>query len=346
MATTIRDVARAAGVSASTVSRALSNPEMVSDSTRELVQRTAQRLGYRPNPAARRLITGRTQNIGIVLPDLGNPVFPSIVKGIQSRARENGYCVLLSDSDEDPSGEPALVRTLASQVDGVVLCSPRMSTEELRSMAGLLPLVVVQRTVDQIPAVVFDNASGVQQAVSHLHALGHRRIAWGGGPERSYSQERRTRGIREATAQLGMELLEAGHFAPRFSSGLMVADLVLSGEATGVVAYNDLMALGILHRLHARGVAVPGEISVIGHDDIPFAGMVHPALTTVALSTERAGRAAVDLLVSLLESPDQMPRLHRTLPCDLQIRASTGLCRCVPGPARGTGAIHEATDPA
>jgi len=340
VATTIRDVARAAGVSASTVSRALSNPEMVSDATRELVQRTAQRLGYRPNPAARRLITGRTQNIGIVLPDLGNPVFPSIVKGIRSRARESGYCVLLSDSDEEPSGEPALVRTLASQVDGVVLCSPRMNTEELRSMAGLLPLVVVQRTVDRIPAVVFDDTDGIQQAVSHLHALGHRRIAWGAGPEHAYSQERRTRAIREATQQLGMELLEVGRFAPRFSSGLMVADLVLSAQATGVVAYNDLMALGILHRLHARGVAVPQEISVIGYDDIPFAGMVHPALTTVALTTERAGRVAVDLLVNLVESGERTPLPHRTLPCDLQIRASTGLSPC------GSGAVRESTDSA
>lgn len=331
MTATIRDVARVAGVSPSTVSRALSSPELVTASTRELVQQAAQRLGYQVNRAARGLITGRTHNLGIVLPDLANPVFPGIVKGIQARAHEAGYAVFLADSDETASAELGLVRALSQQVDGVLLCSPRMPEAELRALAEQITVVMVNRRVADIPSVTFDDPDGARQAVAHLHALGHRRIAWAGGPEGSFSQQQRLAGIRAACAELGLDLVEVGRFAPRFSSGLAAADLVLACGATAVVAYNDLMALGILKRLAARGVDVPGRISVVGNDDIPFASMSQPELTTVALSTERAGRRAVDLMLSLLERAGEgaagpagsEPERHLTVPSHLLVRGST-----------------------
>lgn len=325
MAATIRDVARAAGVSPSTASRALSSSSSVSEASRARVQRAAERLGYRANRAAQGLITGRTQNVGIVVPDLGNPVFPGIVKGIQARAHEVDYAAFLADSDEDPLAEAKLVRALAKQVDGVVLCSPRMPVGDLEALGGEGTIVLVNRRAGDIPSVTFDDPDGARQAVLHVHALGHRRIAWAGGPPDSYSHQQRVAGAREAAEPLGLELIEVGEFAPRFAGGLAAADLVLASGATAVIAYNDLLALGILRRAAARGVQVPDRLSVVGFDDIPFAAMAHPPLTTVALAAGRAGRAAVDLLLALLEQAGGSPPRHRTLPSHLQVRSTTGV---------------------
>jgi DNA-binding LacI/PurR family transcriptional regulator len=304
---------------------------LVNEATREQVRKAADRLGYRANRAARGLVTGRTRNLGIVVPDLANPVFPSIVKGIQSRAHEADYAAFLADSDEEAGVEPGLVRAISRQVDGVVLCSPRMPDDDLRGLVGETNLVVMNRRVDDIPSVTFDDQDGVRQAVAHLQALGHRRIAWVGGPAFSSSQGRRLTGMHTAAAEFELDLVDLGRFAPRYSSGLAAADLLLASRATAVVVYNDLIALGVLNRLASRGVDVPGQISVIGHDDIPFAAIAHPPLTTVALSTERAGRSAVELLLSLLEresDPDRTDRafpLHRTMPSHLLVRATTGV---------------------
>jgi hypothetical protein len=172
MAVTIKDVARVAGVSPATVCRALSTPDLVRAETGDRVRRAAAELGYSPNRAARGLITGRTGNLGLIVPDLGNPFFPGVVKGIQARAREADYAVFLADTDEDPAAEVQLVRALAKQVDGIVLCSPRMSEAELRDVAAQTPLVMLNRRVGRIPAVTFANHDGMRQAVIHLTALG------------------------------------------------------------------------------------------------------------------------------------------------------------------------------
>src|SRR5688572_12017224 len=150
---TIKDVARAAGVSPATVCRALTSPELVRAATRERVVQAARDLGYSPNRAARGLITGRTANLGLIVPDLANPFFPSVVKAIQARARESDYTVFLADTDEDPTVEAELVRALSKQVDGMVLCSPRMSEDELRGVAGDTPMVMLNRRVGRIPSV-------------------------------------------------------------------------------------------------------------------------------------------------------------------------------------------------
>ena len=196
MPVTIKDVARAAGVSPSTVSRALTTPELVQAETRDRVERSAAELGYHPNRAARGLITGRTGNIGLIVPDLTNPFFPGVVKGVQSRARESDFSVFLADTDEDPAAEAGLVRALCKQVDGIVLCSPRMTEEDLRSVIGETPVVMLNRRVGQIPAITIDNADGIRQAVAHLAALGHRRIAYVAGPRSSWSNRERVRALR------------------------------------------------------------------------------------------------------------------------------------------------------
>jgi DNA-binding LacI/PurR family transcriptional regulator len=309
------------------VSRALSNPEIVNATTRERVVRAAQRLGYAPNRAARGLITGRTGNLGLIVPDLANPFFPSVVKGVQAKAREADYAVFLSDTDEDPSAEAGLVRILAKQVDGLILCSPRAPEEEIRALAESTTLVMANRRIRNVPSVYFDNTDGMRQAVAHLRALGHQRVAWVGGPRTSWSTRDRIRGLRAATATAGMELVVAGHFPPYFEGGVVAADLVIASGVTSVVAYNDVMALGLLSRLRDRGVDVPGDISVVGTDDIHMSGMSSPALTTISLTKEQLGRAAVDLLLALLEHPEDVRKVRRDLPTQLLVRASTGVAR-------------------
>ncbi|WP_433721070.1 LacI family DNA-binding transcriptional regulator [Actinoplanes sp. CA-051413] len=324
MAVTIKDVARAAGVSPSTVCRALSTPELVRAETRERVQRSAAELDYSPNRAARGLITGRTGNLGLIVPDLGNPFFPGVVKGIQARAREADYAVFLADTDEDPAAEAQLVRTLAKQVDGIVLCSPRMSEQELRGVAALTPVVLLNRRVGRLPAITFDNVDGMRQAVTHLTALGHRRIAYVAGPRASWSNRERVRGLRLAIAAAGAELVEVGPVQPQFDGGVAAADQVLAAGVTAVIAYNDVIALGLLSRLNARGIAVPATISVLGFDDIALSAMVHPSLTTVGLPMKSCGRAGVDLLLGLLQDPDKYGSTRRELGTQLMVRGSTG----------------------
>lgn len=338
MPVTIKDVARAAGVSVSTVSRALAGPELVSPATRERVQRAAAELGYQPNRAARGLITGRTGNIGLIVPDLANPFFPGVVKGMQARAREADFAVFVADTDEDPAVEVALVRQLAKQVDGMVIASPRMSEDELRAAATETPLVLLNRRVGRIPSVTVDNVDGMRQAVAHLVALGHRRIGYVEGPRTSWANRERLRGLRaaiSATADGGaeVELTVLGSFLPQFEGGVAAADLAVAAGVTAVIAYNDLVALGLLNRFVARGIDVPGQISVIGCDDIVAAAMVHPPLTSIALPKEQTGRAGVDLLLALLKNSGRSAvSTRRELPAHLMVRRSTGPAPTAPAP--------------
>jgi LacI family transcriptional regulator, galactose operon repressor len=327
VAVTIKDVARVAGVSPSTVCRALAGPALVRPETRARVQRAATDLGYEPNRAARGLITGRTGNIGLIVPDLANPFFSSVVKGMQARAREADYAVFVADTDEDPAVEVALVRALAKQVDGLVLCSPRISEDHLRSASEDTPLVLLNRRVGRLPSVWVDNADGMRQVVAHLVALGHRRIGYVEGPKTSWANRERLRGLRAAAGSSGVELLELGSFLPQFEGGVAAADVVLAAGVTAVIAYNDLVAMGLLNRFTARGIDVPGGISISGCDDIAVSAMVHPALTSVSLPKHIMGRVGVDVLLELLAKPDRAGSVRRELPAHLLVRGSTGPVR-------------------
>lgn len=322
MAVTIRDVARAAGVSASTVSRALSNPEMVDPGTRDRVTLVAESLGYQPNRAARGLITGRTGNLGLILPDLTNPFFPSVVKAVQQRAHESDYQVFIADTDEDPGAEIGLVRSLAKQVDGVVLCSPRMSLVELREANTSVPVVLANRRAGAISSVTIDSPGGLRAVVEHLTGLGHHDIGFVAGPRSSWSSRERLRGMRTATVAQGARLVELGHFAPTYEGGRAAAVGVLASGATAVVAYNDLCAIGLMSALRERGVAVPNDISVVGIDDIAMSAMLHPSLTTVDVPKADLGRVAVDLLLRALADP-ATPARHVALDTRLVVRHTT-----------------------
>lgn len=320
---TVRDVAALAGVSISTVSRALSAPDMVNEVTRQRVIDAARELDYRPNPAARGLRVGRTSNLGLLIPDLENPFFASVTKGVQSRARAAGYAVFVADSDEDPAQEIELIANLAPQVDGIILASPRAASEELLDAVAGKAVVMLNREVGDIPSITIDNADGILQAVSHLRALGHRTIAYASGPAHSWSGEERRKGMAAvAEAFPDLTVVQLGHFRPYFSGGYPAADLAVASGATAVIAYNDVMALGIVDRLRHRGISVPGDMSVVGFDDVPVASLVSPALTTVQIPLAGLGRRGVDLLVERLDGAVDVTT-RTVLPVELIIRNSS-----------------------
>jgi DNA-binding LacI/PurR family transcriptional regulator len=324
VAVTIRDVAQRAGVSVSTVSRSLGRPDLVRPDTREMVLRVAEQLDYRPSRTARSLTTGRTGNIGIIVPDLGNPFFPDILSGAQARARESDLSVFFADSGEDPRLEAELIRAMAKQVDGIIVCSARTAGADLRSAAEHTSLVLINRRYAGIPAVLMDSAGGSRQVIEHLAALGHGRVAYLSGPRNSWSNQQRGRGMRQAARACDVEIVEIGPFAPRFEAGQQGADLAMAADVTAIFAFNDFMALGVLQRLADREVSVPTEISVIGFDDIAMAGMCAPGLTTVSMPTQAAGRAAVGLLVERLSATTEGDANNqRRLATQLIVRAST-----------------------
>jgi LacI family transcriptional regulator len=338
VAPTIRDVARAAGVSQATVSRALSMPELVRPGTRARVEAAARELGYRPNRAARGLITGRTGNLGLIVPDLSNPFFAAVVKGVQAAARAADYSVFIADTDEEAGAEADLLRALAKQVDGLILCSPRAPDDELASVGADSTVVLMNRRAGERPSVTVDNADGMRQALEHLAALGHRRVAFVAGPRTSWSNGQRERGLRQTADAGGVDLVHLGHFPPQFEGGVAAADLAVASGATAVIAYNDLVALGLLSRLGARGIPVPQALSVVGCDDIGMSAMCHPALTTVSIPKRAAGRATVGLLLSMLDAGADAGPMHRELPTQLIVRDTTGVAPTSPtnDPTKGS----------
>ena len=329
MAAGIHDVARRAEVSVATVSRSFTAPETVRAATRARVLHAAGELGYQPNRAARGLITGRTGNVGVIVPDLGNPYFHSVLKGAQARARSADYAVFVADGQESAAEEEALIGAMSKQVDGILLCSSRLAPGTLAGLEPAPAVALLNRRVDGLSTVEVDSADGMRQAMSHLAALGHVRCAFVSGPRRSWSNQQRLRGLRAAAKASGAEIVTVGPVAPQFEGGVDAAEQVLASGATAVLAYNDLVAAGILSRLARLGVAVPDELSVVGFDDIPLAAMLTPALTTVAAPTAEAGAAAVDTLLGAMEreaapgpQPQPEPELRR-LPATLVVRDST-----------------------
>ena len=304
---TLRDLAAAAGVSVATASRAFSRPEKVDASTRERILRLADDLRYVPNRAAQALITGRTMSLGLMVPDLNNPFFPGVIKGAQGGARDLGLSLLIGDTDEDPAAELGLVEQLAQRTDAIVLCSSRMPPDDLERVARLCPVVLVNREHPGLPAVTFDTDAGVREAAVHLRALGHRRVGYVGGPAHSFSDAARAAALHAQFPAHGLDAVMLGNHEPSFEGGRRAADLVLSSDVTAVMVHNDVMALGLVGRLLDYGLDIPRELSVIGWDDIEFAAMFTPGLTTVRMPREDAGRAAVSYLATALGGRSSEP---------------------------------------
>jgi len=294
-AITLADVAAAAKVHPATVSRALSRPDLVRDETCARVEAAVERLGYVPNRAARQLAGGRTATLAILVPDIANPFFARIVQAAQRRATAADHLVVLADTAQSPAVELDSIRSLAPHVDGIVACSPVAQVGALRRAAGDRPLVFVNRRSAGGPSVVVDQDLVVTLAVEHLRALGHVRPVVVPGPAGYWSSRRRARQV----ACLG-DVSTTGPAEPTFDGGRRALAAVVGSGATGVVAFNDVLALGLVAAATAAGIAVPGELSVVGSDDVPFAAMATPALTTVAAPLDELAATAIEVVLALV----------------------------------------------
>ncbi|WP_017582364.1 LacI family DNA-binding transcriptional regulator [Nocardiopsis valliformis] len=323
--TTIYDVAVEAGVAASTVSRTFSNPRRVNATTREHVLRVAERLGYRPNPLATALQSGHKATIALLVSDITNPHFFGTIRGAERRASEAGVTFILGNTEESAANERNQIERLDHSVDGFVLAASRMSDETTVAIAQGHNLALVNREVDGLPGVVVDSGPGSWQIVEHLASLGHRSIVYLSGPHQSWLASERWKALRAAAERRGVAVTRLGPFPPKVSGGGAAADAALVSGATALIAHNDLLAIGVLRRLAERGVSVPGQVSVVGYDDIFGADLCVPALTTLAGPEDEAGRVAVELLLRKGSLSTAHPAPQRVvLPAHLVIRDSTG----------------------
>jgi LacI family transcriptional regulator len=330
---TLRDVADAAGVHPATASRAL-NPEtrrLVNAETARRVLRAAASLNYEPNPIARSLKTAKSRTIGLVLPDLTNPLFPPIVRGIEDVLGPAGYSALIVNTDNDAQREQALVGSLRSrQVEGLIVATARLEhplLEQLHEQG--VRMVLVNRRAEQldIPCVTPDDAAGVGLAVSHLAGLGHRRIAHLAGPQTTSTGVIRARAFRAAVREHGLDddpALTVTCDAWREEQGAKaLRQLLDSGaEFTAVVAGNDLIALGCYDVFRERGLRCPEDLSVVGFNGMPFLDKLQPPLTTVAVPHHQIGVEAARMLLESLNERDR-PARSVLLPVTLVDREST-----------------------
>jgi LacI family transcriptional regulator len=303
--TTIADVAREAGVSRQTVSRVLNDKEEIRASTRESVMRVIERLGYSPSGVARSLATNRTLTFGLVVPDITNPFFPEIARGVEDVAREHGYEMFLCNSVEDPRREEHVLRALEDKrVDGTIICSSRLPDERLfERLRGQRAAVLVNRLAppDLAGSVRVEDAEGIAQAVDHLLHSGRRTIGFLCGPPNSHSARERARGF-DATLSAADHGPDPGLMrpCPPNPEGGYEAALSLLSERPGIdglVCYNDLVAVGALKACAELGVNVPDDVAVVGCDDIMLAGLLSPALTTLRVRKYELGASAARMLL-------------------------------------------------
>jgi len=314
---TIRDVARLAEVHPGTVSRALNEQTrgLVNADTAARVLRAADELGYRPNPIARGLKTNRSFTVGVLIPDLTNPLFPPIVRGIEDRLAQDGYTPLIVNTDNDPDRERSHVEAmLTRQVDGLIAATARLDGELLaEAAAGGTPLVLVNRSFEDssAPAVTVDDRRGIALAVEHVTGLGHRRIAHVAGPQTVSTGHQRYEGFLAAMAAAGLEVApEHVGFSASFteSEGARAGTEILAGplRPTAIVAANDRLAIGCYDALARAGLTCPADVSVVGFNDMPFIERLTPPLTSIRVPQRQLGTTAAEMLLAQLT--DGAPR--------------------------------------
>jgi len=323
---TVKEIAAIAKVSVATVSRALQRPEVVSESTRQRIHEVVKRLGYTPNALARNLRTARTRLIVALLPDIANPFFSEVIRGIEQVAHENGYSVLLGETQSSQVREQAYADMVAArQADGIITMSPRVPSIPIQ---GRLPVVNACEYVKdgQISSVYIDNVAAAGVAVDYLAMLGHREIAFVAGPPSSPICVDREQGYRLALQRAELPanpgLVVTGDFSIE-AGERAVEQLLAQGQPfTALFCSNDEMAIGALRALRSHGLRVPEDVSVVGFDDIRFARYTSPPLTTIAQPKNALGREAMSMMLELLNDAEVPPR-KRVLTADLVVRGST-----------------------
>lgn len=304
---TIYTIAEQVGVSASTVSRAFSRPEKVNREVRERILAVAASVGYEPSTSARRLATGRGNLLGVMLPDVTNPFFPPLLRVLRLAARSGGLEVMFIDSDETPTSEERLIAQVKHQVDGFIMASPRSGDDLLVEALGDTPAVCINRTVPGLAASYCDDDHSLFAAVGHLKMLGHTVLAMLEGPQNSWIARRRAGAIQAAATQLNVDLVSVGHFSPTFEGGVQAAPAVARSGASGVLSFDDVTAFGLIAGLDSMGLRVPRDLSLIGCDDVAFAAMVTPKLTTITAPVRQLGTTAVDLVLQRIREPEVLP---------------------------------------
>lgn len=322
---TIYDVARAVGVSPSTVSRAFSRPGRVSSQTSRRVHEAAERLGYRTERPHRIQAPTRSRVVALAVSDITNPFYFGIIRGAEKAAADNDFSLLVADARESADEERRMLARHLPLIDGLLVTSSRLSDTEIRGLARKVPVVVLNRRVHGLPCVLPDNPRGIRRAVEHLATLGHSRIGYLAGPEASWADGARWRAVREACLELSLSDVRVGPVGPTLAGGRSGAEEVVRRRLTCVIAYNDLVAVGLLRGLAALGVHVPGEVSVIGFDNTLPAELV--GLTTVAQPVTSLGETAGRHVIAMATGQVRSRELVSTLPVELKVRTSTGPVR-------------------
>ena len=328
----MRDVAHLAGVSTATVSRVLNNHQHISEDTRSKVISAIEQLDYQLNRVARRLRMERTQILGLIISDIANPFFTSVVRGIEDVAYENEYSLLLCNSDEHPAKEELYIRVLMGEKVAGVIISPtdENSTAAKALIESRIPVVAMDRRLCHldVDTVIVDNVQGAYDAVAHLIRLGHCRIALIGGPVQITTARERQEGYEKALQDYGLPvdetLVRVGDF--KQDSGYCTAGelLALDDPPTAIFAANNLMTLGALNAIHEKGLNIPRDVAIVGFDDMPWAPSLDPPLTTISQPTYDMGRTTADLLLKKIADNNRENveiKLHPTL----IVRRSCGL---------------------
>jgi LacI family transcriptional regulator len=302
----MRDVANLAGVSTATVSRVLNNQSHISEGTRSKVISAIEQLDYQLNRVARQLRLERTQILGLIISDIANPFFTSVVRGIEDAAYEHGYSLLLCNSDEHLAKEELYIRILLGEKVAGVIISPtdENSTAARALIESRVPVVAMDRRLRHldVDTVIVDNAQGAYDAVAHLIGLGHSRIALIGGPIQITTARERQEGYKQALQDHGLQtdetLIRRGDF--KQESGYVAATelLALDDPPTAIFAANNLMTLGALNAIHEQRLNIPTDVAIVGFDDMPWAPSLDPPLTTISQPTYDMGRTTAELLLS------------------------------------------------
>jgi len=311
---TIKDIAKKAGVSITTVSRVLNEKEEgMSSKTREKVQKVMEEVDFQPNQFARGLVTKQSKIFGLIIPNISNPYFPELCRGVEDEANEREYSLIICNSDDQSDKEKRYLRLLEEQqVDGIIFSAKdtlEPSDEEQLSRAKI-PFVLVDRgkNENKHSSVFLDNDKGGYLAGKHLIELGHKKIACIIGPKSISLTNERLEGFKRALAESGVELLPSHIIEGNFQMEMAYQkskDLLVTKEVTAIFAFNDVMAFGVYRMAHELGIHIPRDLSIVGFDDIPLVSALIPKLTTIRQDTYLMGREAVKLLIQKLENNEQ-----------------------------------------
>lgn len=329
---TIKDVAAKAGVSISTVSKVISGNYPVSEKTRKKVLKVIKELNYQPNLTARSLVLKKTHTIGVVLPDIHGEFFSEIIKGIDKKAREFGYHVLLTSSHSDLKElDEVLISLLNGRVDGLIIMNPTLKSVYVESrLLRKVPLVLLNccGEIQNADVILIDNYAGAYNLTKHLIKHGHKKIAVITGPSDNLDSIERLRGYKDALRESGIEPSPELEFQGDFteSSGYEIMKTILSlpDKPTAVFALNDDMAIGAIQYSKKAGIRIPSDIAIAGFDDIPMASYIHPSLTSVHVPIDRAGILAAEKLFERIEKGSQAKFTKVVLETTLVVRESCG----------------------